>query len=69
MATQAEYTLGTNAAMPIAQADIDKAVPVFFRGDIPLTAVQVLVADIVKTALDTVDAARAKTAAAQGKPT
>lgn len=60
MATQAEYTIGTNAAMPIAQADIDQAVPSFFRGDIPLSDVQKLVADIVKAALDAVDDAHAK---------
>ncbi len=60
MATKAEYTIGTNAAMSIAQADIDQAVPSFFRGDIPQSDVQKLVADIVKAGLDAVDAARAK---------
>ena len=67
MATQAEYTIGTNAAMPIAQADIDQEVPSFFRGDITVEVVQKFVADIVLAALNAVDAARAKQVQPKGK--
>ena len=59
MATPADYTIGTNAAMPIAEADINQLVPAFFRSDIPLTEVQTIVSQIVVAALNAVDASRA----------
>jgi len=58
MATQAEYTIGINAAMKVAQDDVNQMVPFFFRSDIPLADIQKCVADIVKASLDAVDAAR-----------
>ena len=60
MADEQEYAIGTDAAMRIAQADIDQAVPSFFRSEIPIADVQKLVADIVKAGLDAVDAFRVK---------
>ena len=58
MATPAEYTIGTNAAMPSAQADIDRmAGP--WASQIPLADVQQLVADVVVASLNAVDAYRA----------
>jgi len=61
MATPAEYTIGTNAAMPVAQKYIAQLVPVEFQGMIPLGDVQEMVAQIVVAALNAVDASRAKT--------
>jgi len=37
-ATQADYTCGTNAAMPVAQKFIAQLVPSEFQGMIPLLA-------------------------------
>lgn len=58
MATPAEYTIGTNAAMAVAQADINQLVPSFFRSDIPLSDVQKFVADVIKAGIDAIDASR-----------
>ena len=60
MATPAEYTIGTNAAIPVAQTYIDQLVPSEFRGMIPVSDVQEMVAKIVVAALNAVDANRAK---------
>jgi hypothetical protein len=59
VATKAEYSIGTNAAVPVAMKDIDSAVPSIFRSEITITEVQSLVADIVVAALNAVDAYRA----------
>jgi hypothetical protein len=60
MATPAEYTLGTNAALPKAVDDVQAMVPDFARGMVTAQKLAPVVADIVKIALDKVDAARAK---------
>ena len=60
MATQAEYTIGTNAALPKAVADVKALVPDFAQDMVTNQALAPVVADIVKIALDTVDANRAK---------
>ena len=58
MATHAEVTIGTNAAMPIAQADINQMAG-SFASDIPLGSIQKIVADVVAAAIPAVDAYRA----------
>jgi hypothetical protein len=60
IATPAEYTIGTNAAMPVAQNYISQLVPSEFRGMIPVRDVQQMVAQIVVAAINAVDASRAK---------
>jgi lysozyme family protein len=52
-----DYTIGTNAAIPIAMADAQKLVPEMFWGYITFDTVAPLVADVVKTSLDAVNAA------------
>jgi hypothetical protein len=59
MATQADYTCGTNAGMPVAQKYIAQLVPSEFQGMIPLSDVQEMVAQIVVAAVNAVDASRA----------
>ena len=59
MATKAEYTLGTNAALPKAIADVRALVPSFVQDRVTADALGPVVADVVKAALDAVDAARA----------
>ena len=61
MATPAEFSIGTNAAMPVAQKYIAQLVPSEFQGMIPLSDVQEMVAQIVVEAVNAVDASRAKT--------
>jgi hypothetical protein len=61
MATPAEFSIGTNAAMPVAQKFIAQLVPSEFQGMIPLSDVQEMVAQIVVAAVNAVDASRAKT--------
>ena len=56
--THAEVTAGTNAAMPIAQADINQMAG-SFASDIPLGSIQKIVADVVAAAIPAVDAYRA----------
>lgn len=58
-ATPADFTVGTNAAMPIAQKYIAQIVPSEFQGVIPLSDVQEMVAEIVVAAVNAVDANRA----------
>lgn len=58
IATAGEYTIGTNAAMPVAQKFIAQLVPSEFQGMIPLSDVQEMVAQIVVAALDAVDVSR-----------
>jgi hypothetical protein len=60
VATDAEYKIATQAALPIAQADLDQMVPFFFRSDIDPAQVAKIVGDLTKAGLDAVDAARAK---------
>jgi hypothetical protein len=66
LATLKDYQTGAAAAQKIVQADINKDVPVFFRGEIPPTLVQQLAADVAKAVIDAVDAERA---ANQPRPT
>jgi hypothetical protein len=66
MATKQEYSIGTNAAVPVVQAELDKDIPSMFRSEITLAEVQTIVAEVVTVALDAVDAYRA--AQAKGKP-
>jgi hypothetical protein len=65
MATQAEYTIGTNAAIPQALNDVWALIPGYAQGVakqyVTYQTFAPIVADIVKTALDAVDANRAKT--------
>ena len=65
MATKAEYTIGTNAALPTAIKDIQGLVPSFapqaiVEEYINYQKLAPIVADIVVAALDAVDASRAK---------
>jgi len=64
MATKDEYTIGTNAALPKALADIQALIPEGFMGEIAkkyvtFATLSPVVADIVVAALDAVDASRA----------
>jgi hypothetical protein len=59
MATPAEVTIGINAAMPVAMADVDQLVPAAFQGMVPMADVQKIVSDIVMVSLAAVDASRA----------
>jgi hypothetical protein len=61
MATPAEVTIGINAAMPVAMADVDQLVPAAFQGMVPMADVQKIVADIVMVSLAAVDASRVST--------
>jgi hypothetical protein len=61
MATPAEYTVGANAAMPVAVKYIDQLVPSEFRGMIPQSDIQQMVNEIVVAGIDAIDASRAKT--------
>lgn len=58
MASPHDYTIGVNAAMRVANADIQKDVPFFFRGAITQAEVQQVVTDVVVAALDAVDESR-----------
>ena len=58
MATPAEITIGINAAMPVAMADVDQLVPPAFQGMVPPADVQKIVSDIVMVSLAAVDASR-----------
>ena len=60
MATQAEYTIGTNAAIAKAIEDVQALVPTFAQSMVTATKIAPVVADIVKVALDAVDASRSK---------
>lgn len=63
MATKQEYTIGTNAAMPVALKEandtIAQRVPSIFRINITFEELAPMVADIVVAALDAVDDFRA----------
>jgi len=63
MATPAEYTVGANAAMPIAMKFILQLVPPEFQGMInsKRSDIQQMVNEIVVAGVDAVDASRAKT--------
>jgi hypothetical protein len=63
MATSRDYAIGAAAAIKVAQADIDQAVPSFFRAEIPASDVAKLAADTARAVIDAVDADRAKRAA------
>ena len=58
MATPAEYTIGTNAALQKAIADVQALVPAFAQGYVTVAKISPVVADIVVAALDAVDASR-----------
>ena len=58
MATPAEVTIGINAALPVAMADVDQLVPPAFHNMVPMADVQKIVSDIVMVALAAVDASR-----------
>ena len=60
-ATPAEYTVGTNAAMPVANSLIDNAAGIF-ASRITLEMRQELVSNIVVAAIKAVDAYRANVA-------
>lgn len=60
-ATPAEYTIGTNAAMPVANSLIDNAAGIF-ASRITLEMRQELVSSIVVAALNAVDVYRANVA-------
>jgi lysozyme family protein len=52
-----DYTIGTNAAIPVAMQDAQKLVPEMFWGYITYNTVAPLVADIVKVSQDAINAA------------
>jgi hypothetical protein len=64
MATDPEYAAATAAALKIAEADVAKDVPAFFRNDVPQDLVQQGAAAMAKAAVDAVDALRAQAPAA-----
>jgi hypothetical protein len=66
MAITAEYQIAAAAVFKVVQADIEKNVPVMFRGEIPQDIVKQFAADAAKAAIDAVDADRAKQDAAKG---
>jgi hypothetical protein len=66
MATTAEYQIAAAAVLKVVQADIEKNVPVMFQGEIPQDIVKQFAADAARTAIDAVDADRAKQDAAKG---
>jgi len=67
MGTPAEYTIGTNAALPKAIEDVQALVPDFAKGMVTATKIAPVVADIIKAGLDAVDAARAQTTKGSSK--
>ena len=63
MATAAEYTVGANAAMPIAMKYIYQLVPSEFQNMInsKMSDIRQMVNESAVAAIDAVDASRAKT--------
>ena len=60
MATKHEYSIGTNAAIPVATAFIESKVPRIFWGQVT-TIIPELVAQIVVASSDAIDASRVTT--------
>jgi hypothetical protein len=60
MATQDEYSAVAAALQKLIQGEVDAEVPGFFKGMIPADMVPKLAAACAKSAVDTLDAYRAK---------
>ena len=60
MASTKDYQIGSATAQALIEADINKDVPAFFRGEIPPDMPATLGAAVAKAVIDAVDAERAK---------
>jgi hypothetical protein len=58
-ATPQDYQVGTQAALTVIEADVDKEVPSFFRGEISDDDLMQIASEVAKAVIDAVDVRRA----------